>query len=61
MVQAGDGPCLAFEALAKLRILRQVTGKNFDGNCAVGRVSRAQYTSPIPPASSCEAISYGPR
>jgi len=58
MVQARNGPGLALEALAELRIAGKMFGKNLDGNDAVN--PRIFGASPIPPAPIEEMISYGP-
>jgi len=50
-VQGGNGPRFALEALGKLLV------GNFDLNNTVQTVSRALYTSPIPPAPICERTS----
>jgi hypothetical protein len=57
MVQARDSAGLAFEALAKLWIAGQMAGGTLIATLRSSRVSRALYTSPIPPAPTGETIS----
>ena len=54
MIQLGDGTSFASETLAEFR------GRDLDGDESVEAVSRALYTSPIPPAPTRARSSYGP-
>ena len=51
VVQGSNGVGFAFETLGEL------VARNFDGDDAIQRVSRALWTSPIPPAPSGAVIS----
>jgi len=57
MVEAGDGTSLAFESLPQIRIAGQFRGQDLDCTVRLRRVSRALYTSPMPPAPSALTIS----
>ncbi len=62
MVQCGDGLGFALEARTELRVGQRVSvDRTLIATVRSRRVSRALYTSPIPPAPSGERISYGPR
>jgi hypothetical protein len=57
MIQAGDGPGLAFEAGADVSIDAMYFGRTLTATVRSRRVSRAFHTSPIPPAPRGERIS----
>ncbi len=62
MVERGDRPRLALEALrAACGSAASSGGSTLIATVRSSRVSRARYTSPIPPAPSAPTISYGPR
>ena len=61
MSQLRDRARLAIEAFAELRIGRERFGRILIATVRSSRVSRALYTSPMPPAPRGERISYGPR
>jgi len=60
MVQARHGPRFATEPLPQITPIGQRPRQNLIAPMRSTRVSRARYTSPIPPAPIAERISYGP-
>ena len=56
MIERGDRLRLALEALER-RVDVDVGWKDLDGDEPIERVSRARYTSPMPPAPSGARIS----
>ena len=53
----GDGFGFALQPLPQRRIRGQIGGQNLNGYIRSRRVSRARYTSPMPPAPSGDRIS----
>ena len=61
MVQRGEDVRFALKARQPLRVRANSSGRIFDGDVALRDfVSRARYTSPIPPAPSRPRTSYAP-
>ena len=56
MIERGQHARLAFEPREPLRVCRERGRQNLDGNLAASVVSRARYTSPMPPAPSRETM-----
>ena len=61
MVQRGDGARLALEAGRRSESPADSLGRTLMATVRSSRVSRALYTSPMPPAPSGPETSYGPR
>ena len=62
MAERRDRTRFAFEPITKLRISREGFRQDLDRDGAIeSLVSRARYTSPMPPTPILAAISYGPR
>jgi hypothetical protein len=57
MVQCGNGPGLASEPGARPASRASVGASTFSATARSSRVSRARYTSPIPPAPISETTS----
>ena len=57
MIQRRDGPRFAVEALLGLRVFDRWEGRILIATVRSRRVSRARYTSPMPPAPSGDRIS----
>jgi len=64
MIGTAENLCFLLEATNALSVTRKYTlGKTFSATFRPSRVSRARYTSPIPPAPAAptaERISLGP-
>jgi hypothetical protein len=56
MIQGGSGFGFPLETMQPFWISRYFRGKDLQGIQSVERVSRAWYTSPIPPAPSNDTI-----
>jgi hypothetical protein len=61
MIQCGERLRLAREARETLGIRRDSNGNSFKATSRASFVSRARYTSPIPPLPMRARISYAPR
>ena len=61
MVQRGEDLRFALEPREAIGIGGEDVGRTFSATSRFSFVSRARYTSPMPPAPSGERISYGPR
>jgi hypothetical protein len=57
MIERRDAFGLALEALARIGVLGDLRRENLIATVRSSRVSRARYTSPMPPAPSAETIS----
>jgi hypothetical protein len=57
MIQAGNSPGFALQALAGFGIGRDLVWQNLDGDGAIQACVFGRYTSPIPPAPMGATIS----